>query len=298
MKRADGRPHPRYRVGGVRIALASTILSVAACGVSDPKALSILSDASDPNVVSDASGAFDATWVGDVQADAVLGAALDVGSVDAPEPSLGVAVMLSWPPDGGIFLDGSCPYDASWSPDDGTTSDDAGDADLPLSHRPTASCCPVTRPAGTTCEPDAAVAPAACFTDSDCTQGTNGRCLALPRLVPPGGGLGPSGGCNSWCTYDECFSDSDCPGHVPCDCRSIQFGANVCVTGSRCAVDSDCGNGGYCTRDNQSYYCHRPGDLCFNASDCPPAEFGSRCTFQTTTGQWACVPNPTPPGYP
>jgi hypothetical protein len=204
------------------------------------------------------------------------------------------------PPQSGPFLDGSCPYDASFSADGDTTlPGDAGapDAHVPDSHRPSALCCPVDRDPGSTCAPDAAVPPIACFGDSDCNKGTNGRCVVYPGTRSASGGAGFFiDGCSSECTYDECFSDVDCPGHVPCDCRVFGYGTNVCRTGSRCSVDSDCGPGGFCSQDlSNLYYCHRPGDVCFNDRDCQQGEFGARCRFNTDTSQWQCFGNPPPP---
>jgi hypothetical protein len=62
--------------------------------------------------------------------------------------------------------------------------------------------------------------------------------------------------------------------------------------GSNCNVDSDCGQGGYCTPYNDAYYCHRPGDVCFNDDDCPQGQWGAGCVFETGAGQWQCVSNP------
>ena len=221
--------------------------------------------------------------------------AADAGDADA-------AVVSNLAPQSGPFLDGSCPFDASASLDGNAPVSDLGDADIPLGHRAAALCCPVTRDPGGTCEADASFVAynALCARDSDCTKGTNGRCgvFSYVNLEPqPGSDADPTPGvltvgCESECSYDECFSDDDCPGHVPCDCRASLFLTNVCRKGSNCNVDSDCGQGGYCTPYKDAYYCHRPGDVCFNDDDCPQGQWGAGCVFGTGAGQWQCVSNP------
>src|ERR1019366_7403625 len=46
-----------------------------------------------------------------------------------------------------------------------------------------------------------------------------------------------------------CSAGSDCGVGVPCDCRTspTDFSNSWCVSGSNCAIDSDCGPGGYCS---------------------------------------------------
>jgi hypothetical protein len=164
------------------------------------------------------------------------------------------------------------------------------DAEVPLNHRATAACCPAERGPG----PSAAPYPAEvgqglsglCMSDSDCTAGTNGRCSWESWV-------------GSGCTYDECFTDSQCGSKVPCICRSSSTDStpNACDFGGRtlagedvypsnCAVDTDCGPGGYCSPSAvpsnalhisgavnvcygpNPYYCHTASDLCINDSDC------------------------------
>ncbi len=112
---------------------------------------------------------------------------------------------------------------------------------VPLNHRPVAVPCPQQRgedpmpycvPAG-----DGGCAGNTCNSDSYCTMGTNGRC---GRWFLPG---------IATCSYDQCFSDSDCPGGLPCECRTsvTDDAPNICANGGNCSVDSDCGPGGYCS---------------------------------------------------
>jgi hypothetical protein len=301
----------------LRVALAG-LIGLAGCGGSASN-----------GSPSDASTPFDATQGDDAASIDGLGDGASVGPPGKPpapgRPSPEDASMLTNPdgldgggdadaeasvsnlaPQSGPFLDGSCPFDASASLDGAPPPDDTGDADVPQGHRPAALCCPVTRDPGGTCAPDAAIeaSSALCSRDSDCTKGTNGRCLVyeVVWLMPPPGSLtdattGFFPGCESQCTYDECFSDDDCPGHAPCDCRASPYLTNVCRTASRCSVDTDCGPGGFCTWNQQhtAAFCHHPGDACLNDRDCVQGEFGARCTFFTSSSQWQCIDNPPHP---
>jgi hypothetical protein len=174
--------------------------------------------------------------------------------------------------------------DASPPPD---ASEDALDPRVPIYHRPSASACPQQRGRGDMvcpCTDGGCMCPgAACTKDSDCSMGTNGRCLESGGFGPPPAPI---------CSYDGCFADTDCPAATPCDCRpSPQSNpANVCLTGSDCRVDSDCGPGGYCSPIHYGdwcgveYHCHKAADTCVNDSDCD----GGRCNFNATAGHWIC----------
>ena len=186
----------------------------------------------------------------------------------------------------------------------------------PLNHRPSDAQCPSKRGsaplfcAGGTCTsqpyPSAGFGSTSCFSDSQCKGGVNGRCF-------PGEGLVSAGGCS----YDECFADSGCGAKTPCICRSSSTdnSANICDVGGNCAVDSDCGPGGYCSPSMEAcystipdveaegssgpnpYYCHTSSDLCINDSDCPPLDAGTASSFGTSTfcayntqdNRWECT---------
>jgi len=107
----------------------------------------------------------------------------------------------------------------------------------------------------------------------------NGRCFPWEGLVSEGG-----------CSYDECFADSGCGAGTPCICRSsaTDNSANVCDVGGNCAVDSDCGKGGYCSPSVGGYFCHTVADLCVNDSDCPSPDAGTDTT-STCTSYTACA---------
>jgi hypothetical protein len=152
------------------------------------------------------------------------------------------------------------------------------------------------------CNPDAGVASPtalACLHDSDCSAGENGRCAILAvSSLPPDAGSNVVVLCGSSCSYDACFSDAECPAHVPCECRTsaTDTAANVCLTGSGCSVDADCGPGGFCsatswtqTGGQVQYYCHTANDSCLDDSDCPTGKY---CQFDTVGARWMCVAAP------
>jgi hypothetical protein len=207
------------------------------------------------------------------------------GSVATPEPAPGDHGPLPLP-------------DAA--PD--TAQPDAGPPPLPVptNHRPAATACPTTRPAGLSS--DAGVGPDAsfygeCRRDADCTSGNNGRCL--PPL---------HNGVGDVCSYDACFTDADCgPGNL-CECGAslgtngsdgtpMRLG-NKCLPGN-CRVDSDCGPHGYCspTFDTtcgpydgvQGYDCHTIQDTCTNDTDCTGTAPAGYCAWQPPLGKWACA---------
>jgi len=158
------------------------------------------------------------------------------------------------------------------------------DARIPANHRPIGLMCPQQRGPGISevgpgCLANAPLASLiGCTRDSDCTAGTNGRCLQYG---------GPA--CNYHCSYDDCSSDSDCSAHAPCACRtsSSDTGANSCATASNCRIDADCGPGGLCSASQcgQGYFCHTPKDSCLDDSDCA----SGTCNFDLTSQAWLCT---------
>jgi hypothetical protein len=189
--------------------------------------------------------------------------------------------------------------DAGTSPADGGTASEGGSA-VPLKHRPAAVSCTSQRAPGPPTQPyppgqASRLAPDAggCTSDSDCTSGLNGRCFPFEGLVGPGG-----------CSYDDCTTDSNCGSKAACLCRSSSSdnSANVCDRGGSCAVDSDCGPGGYCSPSGETcagltYRCHTAQDACTNDSDCPsidadaggsPCITGAGCAYSPQAQHWVC----------
>jgi len=191
----------------------------------------------------------------------------------------------------GGFGDGSSiGADAGRGPGSGT---DAGRA--PVNHRPSDAQCSTPAAPGDCAGPGPS--PGGCTSDSNCTAGTNGRCLH------PGGG--PAADCS--CTYDACVVDTDCPSGKTCACHGSPYtdsAGNACVTGN-CRVDADCGAGGYCSPSSLNeicgdslagYYCHTAADLCIDDSDCSPnvpaSPDGPACAYGATDARWECVARP------
>jgi hypothetical protein len=154
-------------------------------------------------------------------------------------------------------------------------------ARIPLNHRASASACPQQRApetpqASTSCGmPDAAAGGALrqCSKDSDCTAGQNGRCSNSVG--------GPAG---TFCSYDQCFSDSQCSDGTVCDCRSSSASdtPNYCLASGNCLVDSDCGSGGYCSPSGIS-----PGGgscSCFGPETSPPTDCGAPGSICSVNG--------------
>ena len=198
--------------------------------------------------------------------------------------------------------DASTRKDASVS--DGPST--AGGAKIPLQHRSTSVSCPSQRGPGPSCTGTMC---SSCSTDSQCTAGVNGRCFPWEGQVSRGG-----------CSYDECSSDSNCGAKTPCLCRSSSTdnSANMCDVGGNCAVDSDCGPGGYCSPSMETcystnpeamvegrnyggpnpYYCHTASDLCTNDSDCALLDAGTAttsplaytpCAYNVQDERWECT---------
>jgi len=172
-----------------------------------------------------------------------------------------------------------------------------GDASLrvPKNHRPADVTCPSGRGTEDGQFGDSGVL-GSCSRDSDCTQGTNGRCL--PNI---GGAFILS------CSYDTCASDVDCPGTV-CVCRSstTDVAPNVCGSSkSNCRIDSDCGPNGFCSPTESAdvfcfstdlvYACHTAQDECVDDSDCPASD--PSCNYDPSVSHWKCgsLCSPPPP---
>ena len=207
-----------------------------------------------------------------------------------------------------VFACGST--QTSTKPDGGTTHDagtppkaDTGNPlctfTVPTTHRATAPTCSSTRPPS---QPgDAGAVDAGhefgCSYDSQCTQGTNGRCMPEGQIVG--------------CTYDECTTDTSCGTGKICVCGASSGSEgrspNVCLP-SGCLVDSDCGPDGFCSPSYDTtcgaydgvvgYFCHRAAaectvDECVNDSDCTGKSDGGfggtgYCAWNPSASKWGC----------
>lgn len=117
-----------------------------------------------------------------------------------------------------------------------------------------------------------------CKTKADCTTGKNGRCA-----------LGN-------CTYDGCYEDSDC-GKGVCECQQEGARGYFCRAGD-CAVDGDCGAGGFCSPTWSTscgafsgiigYYCHTKEDDCTNDDECVKAGAKGYCAYDSEKKHWRC----------
>ncbi len=175
----------------------------------------------------------------------------------------------------------------------------AGDTEIPVYHRALPSCCPKERGPAPGTQPYGSGTADGCSSDSQCTNGADGRCFPNEGLVG-----GPGG-----CSYDQCLTDSDCPSGAPCVCRTSASdnSPNVCDPGGNCVLDSDCGPGAYCSPSGgpcaefgfaggQGYYCHTASDTCINDADCRGVvDAGGgcpilqSCAYDTQALHWACI---------
>lgn len=124
-----------------------------------------------------------------------------------------------------------------------------------------------------------------CESHDDCTEGRNGRCSPMRFGFE--------------CTYDDCLSDSDCPPDHLCECEAATTWTdrNACLPGN-CRVDSDCGDGGFCSptfgscgsySDVIGYYCRTPDDECLNDSECVDEQgFPGYCMYEPQVAHWIC----------
>jgi hypothetical protein len=179
---------------------------------------------------------------------------------------------------------------------------------VPIHHHAAGTTCSQQRPPWTptaNCTPDAGGTCAydSCFQDSDCTMGANGRCGA------------PGGPAILGCSYDECFQDTDCDGGGACLCRPPGSSGppsvpNVCAPAGNCTVDSDCGQGGYCSPSNAGPYacecvsrapCDGPDGSGVTDAYPPGPTPGVGCFESSDGGPWVQVAcecsNPYPCGH-
>jgi hypothetical protein len=173
------------------------------------------------------------------------------------------------------------------------------DGRAPQAHREAGVACPPERvqDAGDPCFALTPQPGNPCVTSADCADGSNGHCFCTPAYVPPEDGAPNTLNGKTFCSYDQCFADTDCPPRVPCGCGDplIPGTPNACMSASHCAVDSDCPSPGFCSPSGPGYFCHTPNDTCIDSADCPPAatpQVVSACVFDADAGVWGCVAYP------
>lgn len=185
----------------------------------------------------------------------------------------------------------------------------------PAVHRAAPDACSAGRPAfmpGSPNDAGSCAAACACSSDSQCTAPAplaNGRCGHAP--------LSSQFACEALtctgCSYDECFSDSDCSatgalGLGICSCRETathkadsvaQANPNFCAYGNNCRVDADCASTGFpfcspspsptCQNFAQGFFCHTTDDECSDDSDCMSGGIQAVCAWEPSKGHWACA---------
>jgi len=171
--------------------------------------------------------------------------------------------------------------DGSRDASDASPDSSRTDAGVPINHRPNDSQCQTT-PAAGNCQ--IMVGGGQCQHDTDCTTGTNGRCVE-----------GNGGARFCFCAYDACMHDSDCPTGKLCVCHGSAYngGGNTCIEGN-CRVDADCASG-YCSPSHGTsgcggvtgYYCHTSNDTCTNDSDCRDGGL-QVCAWSASHSRWEC----------
>jgi hypothetical protein len=198
-----------------------------------------------------------------------------------------------------------------------STSDPQVKSAIPLHHRPAASsCAPTPLPAQPSSVPPASSSDAGtgalsreCATNADCTAAPNGRCVDVTGCNPS------TATCGTHCVYEECTQDDDCGSGSACFCSDdatfcaggyatscpllADTSGGVCACGvanqckkGNCRVDSDCGQGGYCSPGIDDcgavlgYYCHTAADECVNDEDCAHRDGGP-------LGYLGCLPDPS-----
>lgn len=211
-------------------------------------------------------------------ADAGLDGGADAGlAMDAPAPD---APGADAPPTDALAtdvgLDG--PVVAADAATDAPVPDAGACTDLPPGDdRPVPSACsPCRLPAA---EPGTGGS-GECAFHFECMAGANGRCSF--------------GMIGTYCSYDECFTDSDCAANEVCSCDGeYGGGGNLCVA-SECRTNAECAS----ARCSPSYgclaggsptgwYCRTGTDACTADAECTAGP-GGRCAFDTVGRRWTC----------
>ena len=118
----------------------------------------------------------------------------------------------------------------------------------------------------------------ACASKADCKANANGRCS------------------RGHCTYDGCYEDKDC-GKTVCECHEEGIHGYYCKGGD-CAVDSDCGDKGYCSptwgmecgafTGVIGFFCHTEKDECTDDGECVKEKQKGYCAYDSEKKHWRC----------
>lgn len=192
----------------------------------------------------------------------------------------------------------------------------------PALHRAAADICATDRPAFLTTPPPSDAGMCTGYPDNSCVCTSDSQCETSPGLsngrcgdvrTTSGFFCGASSSCNR-CTYDRCFSDSDCPaiasgGVAICNCRETpnhgtdsvsHADPNLCEYGNNCRVDSDCASTGFpfcspstdsfCQTGTVGWFCHTSDDECSDDTDCEKSlAIDAVCAWEPSQKHWACA---------
>lgn len=133
------------------------------------------------------------------------------------------------------------------------------------------------------------VVPDQCRTHDDCRGGMNGRCAGNSET-------------GFLCTYDECFTDSDCGPDEACRCEGgVYSDNNRCVSAGGedglCRTNSDCGDSGVCSPSAarhcnpdipELFACRTCDDECATNDDCVSL-LGEPAFCRFDGERWSCA---------
>ncbi len=150
----------------------------------------------------------------------------------------------------------------------------------PLDHRPSDPACSLGAPLGSL------TTGGSCDATADCTPAPHVACIPYEEAGA------------SFCNYDACEVDTDCPDGGICICATATDGTtvpttpNTCLAAGNCRIDADCPTVPYCSPSSTgcsttvAYYCHTPNDDCGNDADCRTGDF---CLYAPGAAKWTCV---------
>jgi len=133
-----------------------------------------------------------------------------------------------------------------------------------------------------------------CRTSADC--GSAGICVGLPgdRCEPAADG----GACSkvlvsTFCSYEVCRTNADCPADSACVCSAGRSGGHYCVIDG-CQNDAACDPGQQCRLDESiggvapQWHCSTPSDTCRSHADCADGVETGACGYDVELHHWRC----------